>query len=201
MIRIVSFAIAMLAARTAAAESVPATLPHINIGGEGGGGSDFSAGGARFHAGASRAFGGGKVRPTIALGATLGVSTLTIREPRAFGGKLALTAVDFGPELQLGVRFVDGGWADTRIYAGAAVLLSDMEERIEVEQFDVHASHGVRLAIGINYSDALMRVAGRSTGAKDDGRWLAIILPGQLEFAVTNTAGVPQVGFTIGYGL
>src|SRR5206468_4290746 len=102
----------------------------------------------RFHAGVSMAFGDGRVRPMVALGGTLADGELSIDDPRALTGSLAFSYVEYGPEAQIGIRLVNGGYVDTRFFLAAAYLRTAIDPRLTIDSVQgvVAATSGFRLS-------------------------------------------------------
>jgi hypothetical protein len=66
-------------------------------------------------------------------GATLGLGKLSVDDPRALDGSVDIRYFDYGPEAQLGVRFVNGGIVDTRMFASFAYLRTELDERLMID--------------------------------------------------------------------
>lgn len=187
------------------ADGAPAA-PHANAGFELLGGSDALSAGLRVHLGADLAVGEGRVRPSLGLGATLGSAWLSVDDPRALDGSVTLDQLDYGPEVQAGLRWVNGGIVDTRVFASFAYLRTYLDDRLQLDPIDgVSGRAGYRASLGVNYADAVAALARRPSG---DGRkadeligMLMFLLPQQVEATWQRSAGSDRVGVTFSWGI
>lgn len=142
--------------------------PHVNAGLEIGVGADSTLLAGRVHGGASHAFGTGRIRPSIAVGATLGVGR--VERMRTMRSRY----VDYGPEVQLGVEVAGNGLLANRAFASVA-----------------YVDGGWRLGLGANIAE----LAGRA--AREPGRGvLLVVMPQQIE--ITWSAHRVGVTFSYG---
>ncbi len=159
---------------------------HVNGGVEITGGEGMIAGGFRGRVGVGRSFGTGTMRPQLVLGTVFGSGSISVADPRGLDGTLALGYRSFGSEAQVGLRFVNGGRVDSRIYASLAVMRVSLDQRL---MFDTVAgisgsgSVGVRGALGANWADH------------------CIFLPQQAELVYERDAGSARYGAMIGWGI
>jgi hypothetical protein len=175
--------------------------PHVNIGYEYSGTSDVSSGVMRTHLGASWAFGRGRVRPMIGGGATLGLGKLSVDDPRALDGSVDIRYFDYGPEAQLGVRFVTGGIVDTRMFVSFAYLRTELDERLMIDSVGgVGGARGMRATLGVNWADSLVGPVA-SSNKRDQSGWYMLLLPHQAELGWMRSAGSDRIGFTVSYGI
>jgi len=137
------------------------------------------------------------VRPMIGGGATLGLGKLSVHDPRALDGSVDIRYFDYGPQVQLGLRFVNGGIVDTRVFASFAYLRTELDERLRIDAVGgVGGNRGMRASLGMNWADY---------PGRDDGRrgtdYLLLLLPQQLELGWMRSAGSDRLGITMSYGI
>ncbi|MBA3817638.1 MAG: hypothetical protein H0X17_02005 [Deltaproteobacteria bacterium] len=202
--------VGLLVPATAGAEVLPggeaehSIAPHANIGLEMLGGVDAFSAGFRAHVGVDKAFGHGRVQPSVGIGGTFGLATLSVSDPRALDGTVSIGHFDWGPELQLGLRWVDGGLVDTRLFASFAYLYTNLDDRLMLDAIDgVEGTRGMRASIGGNWADRLGRAAVRSDLGDRDGSWdwVILLVPHQVEATFERSAGSDRYGITISYGI
>lgn len=202
---VLSLAVPSLAVAEERLADPPVLLaPHANVGFEVLGGTMTSAG-VRAHLGLATAFGAGRVRPELGLGVTWGLAALSVEDPRALDGSVSLGHADWGPEAQLGLRFVDGGAVDTRVFASFAYLRTDLDDRLEMDPIPgVEGRTGMRASLGANWADRSGRVAAGTShrSDKDDAfDWLILLAPQQVELTWERSAGSDRIGATFGWGI
>jgi len=176
---------------------------HLNLGPEVAGSSRISSTAVRVHAGASLTFGTGRVRPMAALGGTFAGGTLSLEDPRALTGWLSLDYLEVGPEAQLGVRFVDGGYIDTRIFVSMAYLRTDVDPRVRIDPVPGVGTtrDGFRLSIGGNWEDWYARIVKRAHGRDHGYDALIYLFPQQVEINMERSFGLGLYGVTLAYGI
>lgn len=212
MIRFISLpaSIALLVlCSTAHAESPPtgddsdhSIAPHANIGFEALGGANAFSAGFRGHVGVDKAFGSGRVQPSIGIGGTFGLASLSVSDPRALDGTVTIGHADWGPEVQLGARWVDGGIVDTRVFASFAYLYTDLDDRLMLDAIDgVGGTRGMRASLGGNWADRQGRAAIRDDNEKDSLNWMIMLAPQQVEITFERSGGSDRYGVTFSYGL
>jgi hypothetical protein len=219
MIRIISLSIvlATIAPQLAHAddevrdEGAPAPVaPHVNFGVDLMGGSETASVVGRFHVGMDTAFGRGHVRPSIGLGITFGAGILEVGDPRALTGSLSIGYRDYGPELQLGMRWVDGGVVDTRLFASFAFVRTDIDQRLMLDTVEgVGGRFGARATLGLNWADHVPDWIRNSTKgpcidhchSTDGFEWLGILIPDQAEVGWERSAGSDRYGVTLSWGI
>lgn len=181
--------------RVRAASDERPFVPHINTGLEGGTNGDIASLVWRTHVGLSYALGGGRIRPTIGGGATFGWGTLSAADARALDGTVDVGYLDLGPELQVGLRFADGGVVDTRVFASAAYLRTDLDERLMLDAVGgIGGTRGMRFSVGVNWADQIVK------SRSEDAFWW-FLLPQQAELQWTDSAGSRRMGVTLSYGI
>lgn len=178
--------------------------PHANIGFELLGGEATSIG-FRTHIGVDKAVGTGRVRPSLGVGGTFGLATLSIADARALDGTVNVGQFDWGPEVQLGLRWVDGGIVDTRLFASFAYLHVDLDDRLMLDPIaGVGGDRGLRASLGASWADAMGRAVDRDMrrGDKEGAySWLMFLAPQQAELSWMRSAGSDRVGVTLSYGI
>jgi len=165
---------------------------YFDVGGEAlAAGNGVSTDGMRLHGGLTQAFGDGSVRPFIGAGGTFGGGNLHKDDMRALSGTLSLGYLEYGPEAMVGVRFVDGGYLDTRVFASAAYLFTNIDQRIAIDAVDGvgNTSRGFRAAIGANWADRF------------ENSWILYLLPQQIEVDYERSLGTARYGVTLSYGI
>ncbi|MBA3397032.1 MAG: hypothetical protein H0T89_30665 [Deltaproteobacteria bacterium] len=177
--------------------------PHANIGFELLGGADAFSAGVRGHVGVDKAFGSGRVQPSIGIGGTFGLASLSVSDPRALDGRVTIGHADWGPEVQLGARWVDGGIVDTRVFASFAYLYTDLDDRLMLDAIEgVGGTRGMRASIGGNWADRQGRAAVSDLSNEEDAAdWLIMLAPQQVEITFERSGGSDRYGVTISYGL
>jgi len=183
-------------------EAVPIAL-HLNVGIEANGAPNVASAILRTHVGISWALGRGRVRPMIGGGATFGYGALSVGDPRALDGTVAIGYLDYGPEAQIGLRFVDGGAVDMRVFASFAYLSTDLDDRLMLDAVGgVGGTRGMRAMLGLNWADRQAQAAAPDhTGKGGDADWLIMLLPQQVELGWIRSAGSDRVGITLSYGI
>ncbi|HEY0990749.1 MAG TPA: hypothetical protein VGD80_27035 [Kofleriaceae bacterium] len=177
---------------------------HLNFGADSVARGRVASTALRMHAGVSMAFGDGRARPMIALGGTVAEGKLSIDDPRALTGSLAFSFVDYGPEAQIGIRLVDGGYADTRFFLAAAYLRTDIDHRLTIDSVHgvVATPSGFRLSIGGNWMDRLWSYIERNGDVRRNPYSLLLVLvPHQVEIDLERSFGSVRYGATMSYGL
>lgn len=177
---------------------------HLTTGGEILGNADVTSSAWRSYFGVDAVLGHGRgVRPTLGLGGTIATGSFEIPDARALGDMLSINYFEVGPELRLGLRWVDGGIVDTHLFASVAYLRTDADRRLAIDPVGgiIPGHRGLRAALGVNWAQQIGRIASRSTGRKDDASWLIVILPEQLELAWERSLGNDRYGVTISYGI
>ncbi|MEO8705385.1 MAG: hypothetical protein ABI867_35405 [Kofleriaceae bacterium] len=197
--------LALLAIPTAArAEQLEldAFVPHVNVGFEGSGGGDTVSALVRTHIGASKSFGNTHWRPSIGIGATFGYGLLSVTDPRALDGSVDIGYLDYGPELQVGMRIGNGGMVDNRVFASFAYLKTDLDDRLMLDAVgNVGGTRGMRMSIGASWADRMGNFAARSDSKEDDYNWVIMLLPQQVELGWERSAGSDRLGVTLSYGI
>jgi hypothetical protein len=131
---------------------------------------------------------------------------LNVKDPRGLDGTVDLGHFDYGPEIQLGLRFLDGGHVDTRLCATLAYLRTNLDKRLEIDTIPgVGGREGIRAAIGINFADRVgvllvHDVSHPRRGRKSSGMMVAI-LPQQVELAWERSAGSDRAGAAFAWGI
>jgi len=126
--------------------------PYVNTGIEILGGANSWSYASRTHVGLDIAWGAGRIRPSIGGGGTFGLGTLEVPDPRALSGRVAIGYYEVGPELRLGLRWVDGGIVDSQVFASFAYLCTDLDARLMLDSVDgVAGDRGMRAALGFNW--------------------------------------------------
>jgi hypothetical protein len=169
------------------------------------GGAATSAG-FRGRALVGTALGDGAVRPELAFGATFGAGTLSVADMRALDGRLSLSLRTMGPEARVGLRFVDGGFVDNRVYASFALLKVDLDRRLAfdaVPGVSDASTRGLRAAIGGSWADSWGKKLGSCCSGRDDSLVLLFLLlaPQQAELSWERDAGSDRFGVMFGYGI
>ena len=146
--------------------------------------------------------GSGAVRPQLAIGGTFSAGNIWLDDPRALDGSLSLGYATYGAEAQAGLRFANGGFVDSRIYASLAVFKVSTDERLmydHVPGISNAAPHGFRAAIGATWVDRL--IATDDDCHRDRCRPLSILLPHHVELAYERSAGSGRMGVFLGWGI
>lgn len=181
--------------------------PHVNIGSEAMGGGGMATFVARAHVGISKAFGTTRVRPSLGVGVTFGGGVLNVDDPRALSGTLDLGYVDYGPELQVGMRWGNGGLVDNRLFASVAFLRTELDDRLMIDAVEgVGGTRGMRASLGLSWADAAGRLAAEETYDSSRNRteswnWAILFLPQQIELGWERSAGSDRIGLTLSYGI
>lgn len=184
------------------AAATPAHADQLNVHANGGleilGGADALSVGFRAHAGIGRSFGTGNVQPTLSAGGTFGYANLGVSDPRALSGTVHLGLLEYGPEVTVGLRFANGGWADSRVFVSGAWTFVDVDDRLMLDAIDgVEGGQGKRLGIGANWCDRLLRY---ESGRKQS-EVLMLFLPQQIELTFERSAGSDRYGATLSWGI
>ena len=188
---------------TTASPNYAPVAPHVNGGLElMGGGGAFSAG-FRGHLGLDKSIGVERMQPMFGIGVTFGAGVLSVSDPRGLDGSVTLGHMDFGPEAQVGVRWVNGGLVDTRLFASFAYLHTRLDHRLMLDAVHgVEGTTGMRATIGFNWADRIFSGSHEHHGGKDiDLGWLAVFAPQQIEIGWERSAGSDRGGVTLGWGI
>jgi hypothetical protein len=146
----------------------------------------------------------GDVQPVVSLGATFAPGTLSAADPRALDGDVTLGYFDYGPELQLGLRFGRRGFVRDRVFASFSYLATHLDQRLALDQVgDVGGTRGFRTTVGGSWARSLGRAA---LSSRDGDRYditslLMLILPQQAELGWQRSAGSDRFGVTFSYGI
>lgn len=207
MKRLATLLVLLAASSTASAEtptdSELGIAPHVNIGFELLGGRDVFQGGTRAHVGIDKALGSHGVQPSIGVGGTFGLSSLSVSDPRALDGTVTIGHFDWGPEAQLGLRWVDGGAVDSRVFASFAYLFTNLDDRLMLDPIEgVQGTRGMRASLGASWADRAGRAAVASGHGEDDRYdWMILLAPQQLEITFERSAGSDRYGVTMSWGI
>lgn len=170
---------------------------HANAGVEILGGSGVSSSGLRTHLGMDKSIGTWHVQPDLALGVTFSYAALGVEDARALDGTVSIGYRDWGPEAQLGLRWVDGGIVDTRVFASFSYLRVDLDSRLMLDAVEgVGGNRGMRATIGATWADRVFRDRGENTGID----WLLLFAPQQVEAGWLRSAGSDRFGATLSWG-
>jgi hypothetical protein len=112
-------------------------------------------------------------RPSFSIGPTFGAGTMQLETSEWASYR------NIGIVGQLGLRFVNGGYVDDRIYVSLSILHATLDHQRAV---------GVRGAFGVNAADVLYHAK-------------LAALPHAWEFVVENDGRGTRAGFTVGYGI
>lgn len=174
--------------------------PHVNAGVEIMGGPRASSAAFRGHIGIDQSLGRQELQPMIGLGATLGAGALVVSDPRGLDGSVSLGYLDYGPELQLGVRWVNGGMVDSRLFASLAYVHTELDDRLMLDPIaGVGGTNGVRATLGFNWADR--QLGHDSSGDRHEFGWLMVFVPQQVEVGWERSAGSDRGGVTLGWGI
>ena len=187
----------------AVARAQPATDVRINggFGSEILGGRNVHSGGGRLNGMLTFALGEARIRPTVGIGGTLSFGELSVKDMRALDGKVDLAMATYGPQAQVGLRWVDGGFLDNRIYASFALLRVSLDSRLMLDAVPgVGGTIGMRGAIGASWADT-MYVKIKDDGSDPTASLLRWIAPTQFEVAWERGAGSNRYGIMLGWGL
>jgi hypothetical protein len=185
---------------------------HLNVNAEILGGGNATSFVGRMHVGLSNTVDWGasrrkRVRPMLGAGLTAGMGILNVADRRGLDGSVDLGHFDYGPEVMLGLRFVNGGHVDTRIFATLAYLKTNLDKRLELDAIPgVGGREGIRAAVGINFADRIGIVMVEGTASsrrrgKHGGEWYIAMVPQQIEFAWERSAGSDRMGASFGWGI
>jgi hypothetical protein len=176
--------------------STPVGL-HANAGVEILGGSNVTSSGLRTHLGIDKSVGTSHVQPDLALGVTFSYAALGVSDARALDGTVSIGYRDWGPEAQLGLRWVDGGIVDTRVFASFSYLRVDLDSRLMLDAVEgVGGNRGMRATIGATWADRVFRDRGENSGLD----WLLLFAPQQVEAGWLRSAGSDRYGVTLSWG-
>ena len=177
--------------------STPVGL-HANAGFEVlGGGGGVTSSGLRTHLGVDKSVGTWHVQPDLALGVTFAYGALGVEDARALDGTVSIGYRDWGPEAQLGLRWVDGGIVDTRVFASFSYLRVDLDSRLMLDAVEgVGGNRGMRATIGATWADRVFRDRGENSGID----WLLLFAPQQVEAGWLRSAGSDRYGITLSWG-
>jgi len=198
---------ALLSIPTTAAAETPtdhelAIAPHANIGFELLGGADAFSAGTRVHVGVDKAFGGGRVQPSLGIGGTFGLASLSVSDPRALDGTVTVGHFDWGPEAQVGLRWVDGGVVDSRVFASVAYLYTNLDDRLMLDPIEgVQGTRGLRASLGGSWADRQGRAAIADRSREGAYDWLILLAPQQVEATFERSAGSDRYGVTLSWGI
>jgi len=148
---------------------------------------------------AGGSFGSGSVRPQFAIGGVFSAGTLWHWSEDSRGRQTDYGT--YGGELQLGLRFVDGGYIDSRLYLSAAAFRVRLAEGARDAWSS--ASPGYRFGIGTTFADRLGGVwRDRNQDRRTREHWYVLLLiPHHYEIAYERSAGSDRVGVMVGWGL
>jgi len=177
------------------------TALHVNTGVEILGGADVSSVAWRTHVGLSVAWGRPRLRPSIGFGGTFGLGALHVADPRSLSGRVSLGYYEVGPEVRVGLRWVDGGIVDPQVFVSYAYLRTDLDERLMLDAVEgVGGGRGKRASLGVNWAQQMGEAAAR-TGRGNGWNWTAVLLPQQLEVTWERSCGSDRYGVTLSYGI
>jgi hypothetical protein len=170
---------------------------HIGFGLDLLGGDDAFSVGAHLHIHAGHDFGTTAVRPFLAAG--LDAESVTLR-PRAGAHYAGYDTVGLGA--QAGLRFVDGGFADSLLYVSAARFRIDPSQQLRMQLAPgVDASAGMRFAAGATVGDHWIGSIPEANDALGYVRaTVMLIVPHAVELAWEHSLGTDRVGVNLGYG-
>lgn len=192
--------LAVCAALSSTAHADTWSSLHINTGIEFAGGDNMFTGASRTHVGLAATPGRAGVRLSVAGGFTVGAGRLSIDDPRAIDGTLSLGYFDYGPEVQLALRFGNPSLVDNRIFVTAAYLHTQLDRRLMIDGVaGVGGSDGMRVAVGINLAELQAKY-----GLEDDKESLPMVLflvPQQIEIGWIRSAGSDRTLFTMSWGI
>lgn len=150
---------------------------------------------------------GGSLRPYLGLGLLGRAGTLAVDDFRGLTGTVEVPYTELGPELRLGLSFVDGGYVDSHVYLAAAVTRVSIDRRLTSDPVDGigGSGRGYRVAVGLDLVDSWARmVAGAMASHAHEGAGdMAVVLallPDAVEVEVQQGAGSRRYGFTLGWG-
>jgi len=153
--------------------------------------------GLRTHLGVDKSVGTWHVQPDLALGVTFAYGALGVEDARALDGTVSIGYRDWGPEAQLGLRWVDGGIVDTRVFASFSYLRVDLDSRLMLDAVEgVGGNRGMRATIGATWADRVFRDRGENSGID----WLLLFAPQQVEAGWLRSAGSDRYGITLSWG-
>ena len=176
--------------------STPVGL-HANAGVELLAGSGVTSSGLRTHLGIDKSVGTSHVQPDLALGVTFSYAAIGVSDARALDGTVSIGYRDWGPEAQLGLRWVDGGIVDTRVFASFSYLRVDLDSRLMLDAVEgVGGNRGMRATIGATWADRVFRDRGEESGLD----WLLLFAPQQVEAGWLRSAGSDRFGVTLSWG-
>lgn len=178
------------------------TTYHVDAGVELEGGNVASAA-FRSHALVGNSFGSGHVRPQLAAGATFGVGSLYVDDPRAVDTAVGVNFWNVGPELQAGLQFYDGSEATVRVFASVAYLRVGLDSRLMLDPLPgVGGDHGQRASLGLNWARAEAKGASENHCTKKDCDlgFLMLFAPQQAELTVEGDAGSTRYGVALTWG-
>jgi hypothetical protein len=153
---------------------------------------------------------GARRQLTLTLGGTFAAGTISADDPRALDGSVDVGYRDWGPQVQLGVRFNRSGFIRNRAFASVAYLRTDLDDRLTIDPVGgVGGTQGFRATVGLNWArtwgDALVAKPRGDTSDERDGNTLMkvmlFIVPQQLEVGWIRSAGSDRVGITVSFGI
>ena len=158
----------------------------------------------RIHAGFGHAFGSGTLRPSIVLGVTAAGGVV---DSRADGRGLGSVS-EYAPELQLGLRFVNGGWVDSRVYATfAPVAVRHFDRFMDVAAREdappAALAQPWRLGVGYSWADrvSLGKKGDRVPEAKALHGWWNVLIPRDAEITLEHAGPTNELCMLLGYGI
>jgi hypothetical protein len=143
--------------------------------------------------------------PFVALGLHGAAGSVTVADPRAVDGSIATTRTAWGPELRLGLGWMDRG-LDLYLYAGGGPVR--VRADAITDQLPERGQHlGARAAVGVALPGSYRRALeddtrcdlGSSSSLCALGPIFHLFLPNTLELTWEHVAGVDRAGFGIGY--
>lgn len=196
----------VLSLRTGTAAADPERVPlgfHATIGVELMGGGQVLSTSTRGAASIDVPLLRGHLQPTIGAGATVALGSLSVEDPRALSGSLSLGYFEYGPEMRLGLRFVNGGVIDKQLFASLAYLRTTLDDRLMLDAVDgVGGTRGMRASVGFNYADKMIEWALPENGERDTAMNLLLLLaPQQVEVTWERSCGSDRTGVTLSWGI
>jgi len=170
----------LLAVITTTTVHADGVMPHVNAGLEVAGSGDAVRVAARAHVGASIGLGHARVRPSLGLGVTLAAG---FDEPED-RMEASSSYRDATPELQLGVRIGDGGVVDNRVFVGFA-----------------RWGDTTRVSLAASMAELSGRVGTGRDAHPMPHDFLLLVMPQQIEFALTKDDRGSWFGITMAYGI
>lgn len=192
-------AVVLAGALAAAPAATAEPLVHLDAGLDLAGAHGVTSIGFRGRALVGTTFGSGSLRPALAAGGTLGAGRLSVADPRAVDGAVALSLTSYGPELQLGLQRYADGEPTTRVFASLAYLHVALDSRLAIDPIGhVGGDRGERAAIGVKFARA--ELAQPCDTRQRCAGLLLLMLPQQLELAAERDGGSTRYGVTLSWG-